>query len=153
MTTEGPWPAWIRLGTLLLREGLVTPEQLELALAEQVRVGRRLGEILVGWGWVSGRTIARALARQYEIDFLDLAESELEEEAVALLPEELACRYRAVPVRFLADRLLLVASADPTDVSARNGLRSALGSRIRLAVVDEADLERLLTRAYRDARL
>lgn len=53
-----------RLGLLLIRKGLITPEQLDLALKEQSRSGLRLGEVLVGWGMVTERQINRALKRQ-----------------------------------------------------------------------------------------
>ena len=141
---EVPWPPGIRLGALLLREGLVTPEQLELALVEQLRVQRRLGEILVEWGWVSHESIARALAEQYELDYVDLATCAVDPEAVALLPPELARRHRALPVERLADGRVLVAVADPTDAAGRNELEAALGSAVCLAVADEAELERRL---------
>lgn len=151
---EAAKSAWIPLGALLMREGLITPEQLEMALVEKEQMGRRVGEILVEWGWVSGRAIARALAEQYEIGFLDLADSELDDEAAAFLPEELARRYQALPVKFLSDDLLLVAITDPTDVAACDELRFFLRASIRLAVVDKADLQRALDRVYgRTARL
>ena len=59
--------AWVPLGTLLLRVGAISPEQLELALIEKERSPRRLGEILVEWGWVSSTEVAQALA-ELELD-------------------------------------------------------------------------------------
>jgi hypothetical protein len=133
-------PAWLPLGALLLREGLITPEQLELGLLEQEGSGRRLGEILVSFGWVTGRAVARALAEQYELDFVDLREVEVENETAALLREKLARRYNALPVKQLPDGLLLVAIADPTNVSAADELRLALNRDIHLAVADQSEL-------------
>ena len=141
-------PPWLPLGSLLVREGLITPEQLELALLEQQQLERRLGEILVDWGWVTSRDIARALSEQYEIGFLELTAFEIDEEAATLLLEELAYRYQALPLRFLPDGVLLVAIADPTDVGACDELRDLLPAPIRLTVVDKADLELALARIY-----
>lgn len=139
-------PAWLPLGSLLVREGLITLEQLELALVDQQQIGRRLGEILVDLGWVTSRDIARALSKQYELDFLDLSSHPIDEGAASLLPPELAFRYQALPVTFLPDGVLLVAIADPTDVGACDELRRLLSAPIRLAVADAADLERALAR-------
>jgi len=56
-----PKPAWLPLGALLVREGLITNEQLETALIDQQGTGLRLGELLVQWGWVESSAISRAL--------------------------------------------------------------------------------------------
>jgi Type II secretion system (T2SS), protein E, N-terminal domain len=140
--------AWVPLGTLLLRVGAIDPEQLEIALTEKERSPRRLGEILVEWGWVSSVEIARALAEQYGMPFLDLSQTEVEQEAAMLLSEEAARRLQALPIRFLPDRLLLVGLVDPTDVLAAEELRSLLGTGVCLNVVDIAALESAFARLY-----
>ena len=140
--------AWLPLGALLVREGLVTPEQLELALMEQEQDGRRLGEILAAWGWVTSREIARALAEQYELDFVDLADYEVDEEIAVLLREKLARRYDALPIALTPDGLVVVAIGDPTNVSIADELRIALRTNIRLVVADKADLALALDRAF-----
>jgi hypothetical protein len=137
-------PPWLPLGALLLREGLVTAEQLELALMDQQQLGWRLGEILVNWGWVSSSAIASALAEQYGMAFLDLGTEEVDEEAVKLISAEDAERYQAMPIRFLEAGVVLVAIADPTDVGACDELRERLGRPIHLAVADKEPLEALI---------
>jgi type IV pilus assembly protein PilB len=139
---------WVPLGTLLLRVGAIDPEQLEIALTEKERSPRRLGEILVEWGWVSSVEIAKALAEQYGMPFLDLSETEIEHGAAMLLPEEAARRLQALPIRFLPDRLVLVGLADPTDVLAAEELRSLLGTGVCLNVVDIDALEAAFSRLY-----
>jgi hypothetical protein len=139
-------PAWLPLGSLLLREGLISPEQLELALLAQEQDRRRLGEILVEWGWVSSRAIAEALSEQYGIRFLDLEVAEVDERAAAHLDEDLAEEYQALPIRFLPDGVLLVAVADPTDVGACDELRDVISVPIRLVVVDAVVLAREIQR-------
>ncbi|MER3488272.1 MAG: hypothetical protein C4307_05950, partial [Chloroflexota bacterium] len=104
-------PPWLPLGSLLVREGLITLEQLELALLDQEHARRRLGEILVDLGWVTSRDIAWALSQQYEMDFVDLAQGKIDEELARLLPAELARRYQALPVRLLPGGVLLMAIA------------------------------------------
>jgi len=150
---DGTRDAWVPLGTLLLRVGAIDPEQLEIALTEKERSPRRLGEILVEWGWVPSVAIARALAEQYDIPFLDLSEAEFDPDAALLLPEDTARRLQALPVRRLEDRLLLVGVADPTDVLAAEELRSFFPAGICLNVVDIDALEAAFTRLYGTTRV
>ncbi len=140
---------WIPLGTLLVRAGLLTPHQLENALADKEASGRRLGEIVVDLGWVTPRALARALAEQYGLEFLDLAEVEVDGRIASRLPETLARRYEALPVKALGEKLLLVAVSDPTNVVVSDDLRLALGANLQFAVVARPDLERAFNRHYR----
>jgi type IV pilus assembly protein PilB len=126
-----PWPA---LGSLLVRDGLLTEEDLQDALEAQRSSGKRLGEILVERGSVTRTQVARLLAEQVEMPLVELGESDVDAEAATLLPEELARRYSAVPVGFLPDNSLLVAVADPTNVLHWDELRLALGVPIRFGV-------------------
>ena len=140
--------AWVPLGTLLLRVGAIDPEQLEIALTEKERSPRRLGEILVEWGWVPSVAIARALAEQYGIPFLDLSSTEIEENAAMLISGDVARRLQALPIKRLPDNLLLVGLADPTDVLAAEELRTLLGTGICLNVVDIDALDSAFSRFY-----
>ena len=139
----------LQLGTLLLRQKLLSAEQLEEALAEKDETGDRLGEIVVRRGWVSGRAIAHALADQHELEYIDLAQTEIEALASGLLPERFARRYAALPIRFLGEDVVLVAVADPGNVRNSDELRLALGLNIRLAVAAPDDLEQMIDRMYR----
>ena len=126
-----PWPA---LGALLVRDGLLSEADLEAALVGQRDSGKRLGEVLVERGMVTRTQVARVLAEQHELPFIELAESEVQVEAATLLSEELARRYTALPVSMLPDDSLLVAVADPTNVLHSDELRLALGVSLRFGV-------------------
>jgi MSHA biogenesis protein MshE len=141
-------PAWLPLGALLVREGLISNEQLELALIDQQGTGLRLGELLVQWGWVESPAISRALAEQYEMEFLDLDTAEIDQAAVERLPAAEARKRGAIPIRILEDDRLLVGVADPTDVGACDELRAMLGGKVTLVVVDQVELHRALAREY-----
>jgi hypothetical protein len=143
-----PKPAWLPLGTLLVREGLITNEQLETALIDQQDTALRLGELLIQWGWVSSESISRALAEQYELEFVDLDAAEIDPEAVELLSAWDARHYGAIPIRFLEGDHLLVGVADPTEVGSCDELRTTLGRPVTLVVVDQTELHRALARAY-----
>jgi type IV pilus assembly protein PilB len=138
------------LGAILVREGHITVERLEEAIAGERASGRRLGEILVELGWVAPHAVAQALAEQYGLDYVDLADEEVDPDAAALLPEEFARRYQTLPVRFVDSEAVLVAVADPTDAVASDGLQLALGLNVRVAVAAASDLEELLDRTYHE---
>src|SRR5215207_6837462 len=90
-----------RLGALLVRAGLISPEQLEEALEECKTTGARLGAIVVGRGWVGGSDLAHTLAHQCGQEFLDLDANAPDPAAASLLSARLAERYQALPVRFV----------------------------------------------------
>jgi type IV pilus assembly protein PilB len=138
----------VRLGTLLLQRELVTAEQLAEALEEKEETGRRLGEIVLAHGWVSEVALARALADQLHIDFVDIGASPPNPAVANLLPDRYARRYRAIPVRFIGENTVLVAVEDPTNVVASDDLRLVLGIEIQLAVATASDIEGGLERFY-----
>ena len=140
---------WQHLGSLLINQGLLNVDQVKRAFEEQQLTGKRLGEIVVAHGWVTAQDLAKALAVQNGLEYIDLSETNIETGVATLLPKELAVRYEALPVRFLSDDLLLVAVADPTDIGRADDLRLALGHNVRLAVSEAADLERTIKKLYR----
>lgn len=141
-------PAWLPLGALLIREGLITAEQLELALADQQATGLRLGELLIDWGWVDSTAVSRALAEQYEMDFVDLDATRTDPAAVVHLSDRDARNHAAIPIRFLEDGRLLIGVANPTEVGACDELRELISMPISLVVVDQLALNRALAGAY-----
>ena len=149
MSTPEPGLGWIPLGQLLVDGGILTEEQLRRVLEEKASSGRRLGEIAVSLGFTTERAIAGALAEQYELEFVDLDVAELDRQAVALLPEELARRYEALPLRILDDGTPLLAVTDPTNLATADDLRFALGSSFRIAVAERGQIDVAIGRAYR----
>ncbi|MGZ8717376.1 MAG: GspE/PulE family protein, partial [Gaiellaceae bacterium] len=142
-------PSRVPLGTLLVRDGLISIEQLEYALAEKEQTDRRLGEIVVSLGWVPAGELARLLAEQHDLEYIDLASTPVDPAALSVLPEKYARRYEALPIRFLAEDLVLVAVADPTNVVASDDLRLAIGLNMRVAVAAAPALAQMIDRAHR----
>jgi len=140
---------WQHLGSLLINRGLLTVDQVKQAFEEQTLTGKRLGEIVVGHGWVTPQELAQALAEQNGLEYVDLAETDLDLQVAMRLPRDLAVRYEALPVRFLADDLLLVAVADPSNIAVADDLRLALGHNVRLGVSAPLDLEAAIKKLYR----
>jgi len=141
-------PQRIRLGDLLIQEGLLTSEQLGLALEEQKRSGRKLGRIFVDSGYVTEDGIAKALARQLRAEFVDLRSFQPRPELIKLLPEPQARRFRAI-VLDEQGGLLRVGFADPTDITAYDEVMRIVHRDIELVVVIESQLVPLLDRVYR----
>jgi MSHA biogenesis protein MshE len=138
----------IRVGELLLENKLITEEQLRNGLTEQKRSGRKLGRVLTELGYVSEQALHELLARNLQIPFLDVRHLQLAPATVRLLPEVHARRFRALVLQ--ADpRGLLVGMADPTDLMAYDELVARLKQPLRLALVKEADLMKVMDAVYR----
>ena len=149
MSTPVPGLRWIPLGQLLVDGRILTEEQLQRALEAKGSTGQRLGEIVVDLGFTTERAIAGALAEQYELEYVDLDIVQLDKRAIALLPEELARRYEALPLSILEDGTPLLAVTDPTNLATADDLRFALGSSFRIAVAERGQIELAIARAYR----
>jgi MSHA biogenesis protein MshE len=140
-------PERIRLGDLLIQEALITPAQLEQALAAQKQSGRKLGRIFIDSGYVTEAQIAKAIARQLRAPFVDLSARVIRPEIARLLPEVQARRLRALPLEETPAGLR-VAMADPTDLGAWDELNRLLKREIELAVAAESQLLAALDRSY-----
>ena len=143
-----PPPQKVRLGDLLIQQGLLTDDQLKQSLEEQKRTGRKLGRIFVDSGYVTEEGISQALARQLRIPFIDLKQFPLEPELIKLLPEASARRYRALVLASLADGRLQIGLIDPTDLQAYDEITRSVRREIDLAVVTESQLLSAIDRVY-----
>jgi hypothetical protein len=103
------------LGWVLVKRGLITQEQLDVGLAEVKRTGMRLGEVLLSRGWLFEGDLARALAMQFELEYVDVLTQSVDQYVARMLPLEVARRMFAIPVRWVGNGIL-VAVADPGDV-------------------------------------
>lgn len=141
-------PEKIRLGEILLQQKLMTEDQLQFALAEQKRTGRKLGRLFIENAFVTEDQISDALARQFNIPYINLKQFNLDPKAVRLLTEIQARRFRAVVLEDKGTGLL-VGMADPTDLFAYDEISRILKSNILLAVVNETELLSTIDRVYR----
>jgi MSHA biogenesis protein MshE len=138
----------VKLGELLREQNAISAEQLEQALAEQKRSGRKLGRVLTDLGILGEDALHQALARHLQLPYVDLRQLSLDPQVVRLLPETHARRFRALVLQ--ADRRgLLVGMADPSDLLAYDELSKRLKQPLRIAVVNESELLRLLDVVYR----
>jgi type IV pilus assembly protein PilB len=148
---RSPWPA---LGVLLIRDGLVSPDDVEAVLRAQGddrehRISsRRLGDALVERGLVTSAQVARLVAEQHELPFVDLDDPDSRVPVAARLDEELARRHSALPIRAFPDGSLLVVVADPTSTACFDDIRRALGAPVRFAVAAPTAIEAAIDSTY-----
>lgn len=143
-----PPPQKVRLGDLLIQQGLLSEEQLKIALDEQKRTGRKLGRVFVESGYVTEEGISQALARQLKIPFVDLKNFSPKPDLIRLLPEAPARRFRALVLDQTADARLLIGMSDPTDFQAYDEITRLVKREIELAVVTESQLLAMIDRVY-----
>ena len=143
-----PPPQKVRLGDLLIQQGLLTDEQLKIALDEQKRTGRKLGRVFVESGYVTEEGISQALARQLRIPFVDLKNFTPKPDLIKLLPEAPARRFRAMVLAQLPDGRLQIGLADPSDLQAYDEITRLVKREIDLAVVTESQLLAMVDRVY-----
>lgn len=141
-------PEKIRLGDLLVQQKLITTEQLQFALDQQKRSGRKLGRVLADNAFVTEDQISEALARQLNIPFINLKHYNVNLETARRLPENQARRFRCVVLED-GKRAALVGMTDPTDMFAYDEVSRILRCDIDLAVVTEGQLLETLDRVYR----
>jgi MSHA biogenesis protein MshE len=141
-------PEKIRLGELLVRQQLITSEQLSTALEQQKLSGRKLGRIFVDQGFVTEEQISTALAGLLNVPYINLKQYNLNPDLVQLLPETQARRFRAL-VLDEVNGGLRVGMADPTDLFAYDEIGRILKRDIELAVVTESQFLATVDRVYR----
>jgi len=143
-----PPPQKIRLGDLLIQQGLLTEEQLKIALDEQKRTGRKLGRVFVESGYVTEAGISQALAGQLRIPFIELKSFTPRADLIKLLPEAPARRFRALVLGEMPDGRLQIGMSDPTDLQAYDEITRLVRREIELAVVTESELLAMVDRVY-----
>ncbi len=138
----------IRIGDLLLERQLITASQLQEALAEQKRSGKKLGRAITDLGFLAEEQLLGTLAECFHFPFIELSRFRIDAALVQRLPERQARRYRAI---LLAEEGggYRVGMADPTDLMLVDELQRALGRPVLPAFVREQELLILLDSLYR----
>ena len=138
----------IRLGDLLVQEGIINEAQLQQALQEQKRSGGKLGKVLIQQGFIQEDDLLQLLSKQLDIPFIDLRSYRYNPEVVRELSETHARRYRAILLN-KGKNGAVVGMADPTDLFAVDQLGKILQNTINPAVVRESDLLHTIDTVYR----
>src|ERR1700675_900461 len=140
-----------KLGEILVRENLISPQHLRQALDYQREHGGRLGYNLVKLGLVSDDTITAVLSRQYGIPSVNLELFNIDESVLRLIPQEVAQKYSVLPLSRVGATLTL-AMVDPTNVFAMDDIKFMTGLNVEPVVVAEASIQQAISKYYGTTR-
>src|SRR3954464_3442862 len=136
-----------RLGDLLVREKVITDQQLEEALKVQKQTSGRLGSVLVKLGYLSDEDVTNFLSRQYGVPAINLNYFEIDPAVVKLVPHETAKRYQILPLSRVGASLT-IAMVDPTNVFAMDDIKFMTGFNIEPVVASETSILEGIEKVY-----
>ncbi|HBE82392.1 MAG: type IV-A pilus assembly ATPase PilB [Blastocatellia bacterium] len=136
-----------KLGEILVRENLVTPQQLREALDYQRSSGGRLGSNLVKLGIISDDVITAVLSRQYGVPSINLDLFHIEADVIKLISQEVALKYTVLPISKVGATLTL-AMADPTNVFAMDDIKFMTGLNVEPVIASEASIQMSIGKYY-----
>jgi len=136
-----------RLGELLVKEKLISQDQLKQALEYQKQHGGRLGTALVKMGLVTDDEVTAVLSRQYGVPSINLKYYEVDPTVVKLIPQETAVRYQIVPLSRVGSTLT-IAMTDPTNVFAMDDIKFMTGFNVEPVVASESAIAEAINKFY-----
>jgi type IV pilus assembly protein PilB len=140
-----------RLGEMLVKEALITPDQLREAVAYQKQHGGRLGSVMIKLGLVNDDEITGVLSRQYGVPSINLKYYEVDPSVIRLIPQDTAIRYQVVPLSRVGSTLT-IAMTDPTNVFAMDDIKFMTGFTIEPVVAPESAVNEAITKFYGEAQ-
>ena len=141
----------VKLGELLLKENMVTPQQLQEALSHQKMNGGKLGKAFVTLGFVKDEEITSLLSRQYGVPSINLDHFEVDPAIIKIIPAETARKYQVLPLS-RSGATLTIAMADPTNVFAMDDIKFMTGYNVEPVVASEGALEDAIESYYGSTR-
>jgi type IV pilus assembly protein PilB len=138
-----------RLGEILVKDSLISADQLKQALEHQKKNGGRLGTCLVKLGLVSDDDITAVLSRQYGVPSINLKFYEVDPSVIKLVPQETATRYQIVPLSRVGSTLT-IAMTDPTNVFAMDDIKFMTGFNVEPVVASETAINEAIHKFYGD---
>jgi type IV pilus assembly protein PilB len=136
-----------RIGELLVKQNLLTAEQLQKARDETRASGRRLGAQITDLGFLDESDLTDFVAKQYGVPSIDLDEFEIDPAVIQLIPEEVAAKHTVIPVNRAGSSLIL-ATADPSNIFALDDIKFLTGYNIQPVVAAEEAIRRAIDKYY-----
>ena len=136
------------IGQLLLEKGVIKQSQLDEALKIQKEKGGLLGQILAGLGYVTEEQIAQVITVQYGFPYLPLANYEMDESAIKMVPENVARQYCLIPIDKIGNTVT-VAMADPLNIQAVEDIELVTGCSIQIFVSTATDIKQAIDKFYK----
>ncbi len=145
----------LRLGDVLVQNGVITEEDLQRGLERQKGSGRKLGETLVDEGIATEENIARALSNQFHYDMVDLQNTEIPQEILDLVPANVLKKHRAIPFEYSPDNMnvLRVAMSDPMDIGAMDDINIITNLQVEPVVATMGSVMLAIDRYYGQAEV
>ncbi|HYS06549.1 MAG TPA: type IV-A pilus assembly ATPase PilB [Candidatus Dormibacteraeota bacterium] len=137
----------VKLGEMLIKAGLLTPQKLQDALEYQKTNGGKLGLNLIKLGFVKEEEITRVLSQQYGVPAINLSKIEVDDSVVKLIPSEVAQKYLIMPVS-RSGATLTIAMVDPTNVFAMDDIKFMSGYNVEPVVASEVAIKEAIDRYY-----
>src|SRR6201988_5476426 len=138
-----------RLGEILVKDSLISADQLKQALDYQKKNGGRLGTCLVKMGIVTDEDITAVLSRQYGGPSINLKFYEVDPSVIKLVPQETAIRYQIVPLSRVGSTLT-IAMTDPTNVFAMADIKFITGFNVEPGFASETSISEAIAKFYGD---
>src|SRR6266705_2065995 len=136
-----------RLGEILVKENLITADQLKQAMAHQRQNGGRLGTALMKLGFISDDEITEVLSRQYGVPSINLKYYEVDPAVIKLIPQDTAVRYQIIPLSRVGSTLT-IAMIDPTNVFAMDDIKFMTGFNVEPVVASETYVNEAIAKFY-----
>lgn len=136
-----------RLGELLVRERMISMQQLRQAQEEQKKGGRNLGHVLAKLGFVSDDEMTNFLSTQYRVPAVSLDDLEIDPEVLRIVPRDIAEKHKVIPIS-RTGACLLVAMADPTNLNAIDDIKFLTALTVEPVVASEASIVGAIDRYY-----
>ena len=143
MSTKGS----LRIGQLLIEEGIVSPEDIEKALREQKKSGKFLCTVLIEMGLVQEDSILPILAKQMSLSFVKIKSLHIEPQVISKVPAKFAIHYKLMPIK-LENNTITIAVTDPLDVHTLDDLRLLLGIEVKAILAGEKDILEAIREYY-----
>jgi len=136
-----------RLGELLVRENLISLQQLQKAQEEQRKTGGRIGSLLVKQGAIAESDLTGFLSKQYGVPAISLKDFDIDEEVLKLIPKGTAEKHQVIPVN-RAGSSLIVAMSDPSNIFAIDDVKFLTGYNVEVVVASEQAIKEAIERYY-----
>lgn len=141
-----------RIGEIMVRENLITPQQLRQALEEQRRTGGRLGTILTKLGYIKEDELLQFLSKQYHVPAVNLSEVNIDLELARRIPKEVLLKHMVIPFQ-LAGSTLMLAMADPSNIFAVDEIRFLTGyTNVEVVVAHEEGIRKAIEEVYGEGK-
>ena len=136
-----------KLGNFLVREGLITPEQLDSALQEQKANGGMLGSNLVKMGYIEEAELMEFLSKQFGVPSTDPSKLDVDSDVIEMIPANIVQKYKIVPIS-LEGQTLTIAMVDPSNIFIIDDIKFLTRKNIRVTVATETSIKSAMDRFY-----